>query len=105
MYRTVSAVTLARPRAASLTCISLPILLAVTFREEATMEKLKLELDDLEVESFDAAAEPELRGTVEANGIPYSEQGTCSCPRWCTLAETCPHSCYILETCEPDVCW
>ncbi|HEV3049579.1 MAG TPA: hypothetical protein VGX50_04685 [Longimicrobium sp.] len=69
------------------------------------MHKLKLDMEELQVESFEADDGADARGTVHANGVLYSEQGTCSCPRYCTLAETCPHSCYILETCEPGVCW
>ncbi|HEV7587406.1 MAG TPA: hypothetical protein VGO40_04695 [Longimicrobium sp.] len=73
------------------------------------MKKLRLDVEALEVESFDATAEWEPRGTVEAHGIPYTDEaiGTCGCggSRWCTAAETCAHTCYIQETCEPGVCY
>jgi len=77
---------------------------------EAEMKKLKLELEKLEVESFDAVETMGAGGTVEAQGYPYSDPeyiGTCGCggSRLCTAGETCPYTCYIQETCEPGVCY
>ena len=72
------------------------------------MKKLKLDVDKLDVESFEAADEPAQRGTVEAQGIPYTDEqiGTCVCgTAACTVPWTCAQTCYIQETCEPGICF
>ncbi len=64
------------------------------------MKKLKLNLDDLKVESFETTPEqPKPKGTVVGNAEPtelqpcdYSENPTdCLCV---TYAATCPNTCY-----------
>jgi hypothetical protein len=72
------------------------------------MRKLKLRLEALKVESFEAVADAAPRGTVHARGYPYTdpEIGSCGCATPArTAPETCANSCYIQETCEPGVCW
>lgn len=72
------------------------------------MRKLKLRLEALQVESFEAAAGAAPRGTVHAHGYPYSdpEIGSCGCVTPVrTAPETCMNTCWIQETCEPGVCW
>ncbi|HEU4557497.1 MAG TPA: hypothetical protein VFS20_06590 [Longimicrobium sp.] len=67
------------------------------------MKKLRLDAEDLQVESFPTDAAAALRGTVEANSAPFcgSAQDTCwnmgcrsgySAPEYCPTAadETCP---------------
>jgi hypothetical protein len=72
------------------------------------MRKLKPRLEALKVESFESAADAAPRGTVFANGYPYTDEAIgsrgCASPAR-TLPETCAYSCYIQETCEPGVCW
>jgi hypothetical protein len=82
------------------------------------MRKLMLQLDDLQVESFETAGTPDLRGTVEAhvsnpcikttNTCPYtcddatcigSCQGTSCYMPACNTCESCPGGpCQIYET-------
>jgi hypothetical protein len=65
------------------------------------MNKLKLELDDLAVESFDTTCGNNDRGTV------VGEQQLCTCPTACTCPgcptcdATCPDTC--VHTCA-DTC-
>ena len=79
------------------------------------MNRQKLKLDELVVESFDTAAGPPARGTVRAHD--YSEEcitdeyQTCprSCPQWETCnqqtCDTCAISCWgTCHTCG-DSCW
>jgi len=72
------------------------------------MKKLKLEVEALEVESFDAAAELKLRATVHAReateapcelSVDPSSCGTCA---EMTCDRICPESAY--ETCS-RFCW
>jgi hypothetical protein len=71
------------------------------------MNKLKLDVDELNVESFDIRVDDMERGTVEA----LNETATCgeSCPNTCvscvaTCQNTCDASCwgtcYTCQTCE-----
>jgi hypothetical protein len=72
------------------------------------MRKLTLRLESLKVESFEAEADAAPRGTVYANGYPYSDPaiGSCGCATPArTLPETCAYSCWMQETCEPGICW
>ncbi|HEX8690809.1 MAG TPA: hypothetical protein VF746_00060 [Longimicrobium sp.] len=73
------------------------------------MRKLRLDLEQLHVETFDTGPEdPDGRGTVEAYKVRAVTYGTCwqscspedTCPDNCsqscpgvTCAETCPYSC------------
>ena len=41
------------------------------------MKKLRLEIDELRVESFDAGAETEARGTVEGHFLPCTHPQVC----------------------------
>jgi hypothetical protein len=76
-----------------------------------TMEKRKLRLEELVVESFETAASKELRGTVQGN--EYSE--ACytdefpSCPRSCeprTCDEGCSASCGgTCYACATNTCY
>ena len=54
------------------------------------MEKLKLELDELAVTSFDTAAETEEgRGTVEAQALAPTRRTQCAtCDTLCATCET-----------------
>ena len=65
------------------------------------MNKLKLQLDDLTVESFDTTAARDEKGTV------FGEQCTCdtacTCPGCPTCDITCPNTCY--ETCDDASCY
>ena len=56
--------------------------------------KLKLNLDDLTVESFDTSRRPEKRGTV------FGEQCTCYTNCTCPGCPTCDASCG--DTCDPS---
>jgi hypothetical protein len=56
---------------------------------------MKLNLDQLAVDSFDTSAAPEKRGTV------FGEQ--CTCPTNCTCPG-CP-TCEGYATCGGDTCW
>jgi hypothetical protein len=64
------------------------------------MNKLKLQLDDLAVESFDTACRAKDKGTV------FGEQCTCytvcTCPGCPTCDATCPNTCYY--TCDDNTC-
>jgi hypothetical protein len=72
------------------------------------MNKLRLTLDDLRIESFDTTAAAGEKGTVAAQ-----EDCTCmsACPTFCpvscpglpTCADTCPETCS--ETCDDFTCW
>lgn len=68
--------------------------------EMRTMNKLRLQLDDLTVESFDTVAAPREKGTV------FGEQCTCdtacTCPGCPTCPDTCQHTCEY--TCDDATC-
>ena len=78
------------------------------------MQKLKLELEKLQVETFEAGTAPVLRGTVRGRGSSayYACQfeclsGTCqtqiNCPSHnalCSYGDTC--TCYTALTCPTD---
>jgi hypothetical protein len=80
------------------------------------MKKLRLELDALEVESFEVARTEPPTGTVhghntatQCNTSPdrtCAEQMTCgpnTCIQWCTLAfDTCDTICNYTQTCETE---
>jgi len=57
------------------------------------MQKRKLDLDELAVTSFEATAEPGVRGTVAANEMSHLCSGSDSC------ASSCPN-----YTCEGATC-
>jgi len=71
------------------------------------MKKLKLELDELSVESFPTARAEEERGTVAGqNEPPYTQSCDGSCVNTCnscvnTCYNTCQASCY--DTCASCV--
>ena len=74
------------------------------------MQKLRLDLDELTVESFDTARTEGEKGTVHAAENVYCCY-CCCCPCCCTCAATCPntcaYSCYGTcygYTCEYDSC-
>jgi len=58
---------------------------------EEQMKKLRLELDDLQVTSFETAAEDAGRGTVEARELDPTRRT--ACPTCDTLCATCPTLC------------
>ena len=64
------------------------------------MNKLKLQLDDLRVDSFDTTAAEKAKGTV------FGEQCTCytncTCPGCPSCDATCPNTCAY--TCDDDSC-
>ncbi|HEY0016230.1 MAG TPA: hypothetical protein VGC13_07920 [Longimicrobium sp.] len=62
------------------------------------MKKLKLQLDDLGVESFDTTC------TVREKGTVVGEQGTCTCNTQCTCpgCPTCYNTCAY--TCDDATC-
>jgi len=74
------------------------------------MKKLKLELNELHVESFAVQRQDEVRGTVAGqNEPPYTEScgGTCvnscvSCVNTCynTCQASCWDTCQTCNTCE-----
>lgn len=73
------------------------------------MKKIRLELDRLEVESFEA--EPDRgrgRGTVRGN-MPWTELVTrCQCTDWETCVESCGGSCELTlcsPTCQLVTCY
>jgi hypothetical protein len=61
------------------------------------MKKLMLQLDDLQVESFSIADEPEERGTVRGESLPTRPL----CSKYCPPTTGCPGE---TETCTLDVC-
>ncbi|HYH82974.1 MAG TPA: hypothetical protein VEX86_24480 [Longimicrobium sp.] len=64
------------------------------------MGKLKLELDELHVESFDVQRQDEVRGTVAGQNEPaYTESCGGSCVNTCV---SCVNTCY--NTCQAS-CW
>jgi hypothetical protein len=78
------------------------------------MRKLRLDLDHLEVESFEATPrDGEERGTVQGHAEPYTPTCPSSSPTWgdnytCDEA-TCHYSCYeqtcrLLDSCDGH-CW
>lgn len=81
------------------------------------MKKLRLDLDSLEVESFDTAEADEKRGTVQARATAYP--GGPSCVNTCNVNDwTCWESCgygtcagatcdgaWTCPTCEQTICW
>jgi hypothetical protein len=64
------------------------------------MRKLKLELDELAVQSFETAGEAEERGTVQARG-GVTVLGDTDCGAWCSRVDTCGFTCY---TCWDPSC-
>ena len=60
------------------------------------MSKLKLQLDDLAVESFDTTAPRKEKGTV------FGEQCTCATNCTCPGCPTCDHTCAY--TCDDATC-
>jgi hypothetical protein len=56
------------------------------------MNKLKLRLDDLRVETFDTAAGEKEKGTVLGHQ-PCTCPTACTCPGCPTCDETCPETC------------
>lgn len=67
------------------------------------MEKVRLDLDELEVQSFvTTGADPQPRGTVHGN-----EQCSCQCcptdPALNTCWNSCADTCWA--TCAGDTCW
>ena len=76
------------------------------------MEKLKLQLDNLTVESFDTTCE------VKGSGTVRGEQATNTCPGCPTCAATCAYTCDDATcpncptcavscngTCQGQTCW
>lgn len=72
------------------------------------MAKIRLSLDDLQVDSFDVDASPPESGTVRGQALdspPLSCDGTCMsdvsqpCDPLCTRLPTCVPSC---QTCPPS---
>jgi len=74
------------------------------------MRKLKLELEELSVESFETAGEAEERGTVRGNSFPtrFAQciTNACSGADGVTCDETCGYTCYATcgETCGANSC-
>ena len=76
------------------------------------MQKLKLSLDSLQVESFHAEGARGARGTVAGHGYTeYADEscfGTCNadCTRWGTCDGTCAGSCNgsCANTCGGSTC-
>jgi hypothetical protein len=67
---------------------------------ERTMNKIKLNLDRLRVDSFDTAAAGERgRGTVHGH---YSAPYTCARVATCQYAGTCGPECMSLNGCTDD---
>lgn len=57
------------------------------------MKKLQLDLDALRVESFAAADQPSVRGTVAAHqmsGVPFTYQVNCTWDAECMSQSRCP---------------
>lgn len=66
------------------------------------MRKLKLDVETLEVESFEAEPHDAERGTVVGRRlIDGISEITCSCPTGCN-ANTCGATCVGRETCSTD---
>ena len=65
------------------------------------MRKLRLDLDQLTVESFDTAAKVKEKGTVIAEQ-QCTCQTQCTCPGCPTCGDTCPASCAY--TCDDPSC-
>jgi hypothetical protein len=63
------------------------------------MNKLKLSVEELAIESFDTTAPPRKR-----EGTVFGEQGTCTCATQCTCpgCPTCYNTC--LYTCDDATC-
>lgn len=66
------------------------------------MNKLRLQLDDLRVESFGTTGEASTKGTVF--GEQCSCQTVCSCPGCPTCDQTCNYSCDD-PTCVDQTCY
>jgi hypothetical protein len=67
------------------------------------MKKMKLAVDELAVESFAPAPEPEWRGTVAANqqSGPYTDEcGNCSSPTYCGDLGCYSYECPTVSTCD-----
>jgi len=73
------------------------------------MNKLRLSLDDLCVESFGTTPAEELRGTVVGEQ-ECTCPTNCTCPGCPTCDQTCPQTCYTcndsecIMTCIGDTC-
>jgi hypothetical protein len=66
------------------------------------VRKLKLDLETLEVESFEAIPHDAERGTVVGRRlIDGISEITCSCPTGCN-ANTCAATCVGRQTCPTD---
>ena len=61
------------------------------------MKKLKLEMDDLRVDSFEVREGTEERGTVEGRYVTFTCDASCG-----GTCDSCMDTC--LNTC-PDSCW
>lgn len=84
------------------------------------MKSLKLELDDLQIESFSTNSEPEERGTVAGmSGDAVCVSGYITCPGWTCVGVECTNSGDPYKTfgcpgggggslaytqCEPETC-
>jgi len=67
------------------------------------MNKLKLDLSELRVESFGTDALPEARGTVRGNsGAECGGAGDCGCSAVETCELSCRASCGAYWTCIPE---
>jgi hypothetical protein len=87
------------------------------------MRKLKLDLDDLQVESFTATPAASLEGTVGGNNVDETEPdwdepsqancygntvGTCIGPTYCcpaTWKHTCAHTCINTQCGNSCITW
>lgn len=80
------------------------------------MKKLALNLDDLQVSTFETTADPEeQRGTVDAYGKVYPTAVYHSCPAgysdgdntcWCLYEDTDMRMCCTVERCSASgMCW
>jgi hypothetical protein len=92
----------------------LPFLILIPSAKETPMRKLKLDLDALDVETFETAADERARGTVQAHD---NSEFPCT---WDTCRDSCGWSdidchaeecttdwitCMDLGSCCPAVCW
>ena len=68
------------------------------------MKKLKLQLDDLRIDSFDTTAVQKEKGTVV--GEQYSYYTNCTCPGLFTCDQSCNGTCGAsCQTCGDDTCF
>jgi len=70
--------------------------------------KLKLEVEDLQVESFTTGGEQERSGTVHAHNHTWGAHtgcaNTCVNTCWLTCPATCQVSCDGADTCYQETC-